>query len=75
MTPDQEKAARSLRGALRKVRDAGLSLYVYDGSVSVCPTDTVNPQMNGGGDCFDIIADHGEDCTPIGLNADGGAGT
>lgn len=35
----QFRAARDLSEALRKVRDAGLSLYVHDGTVYVCPSD------------------------------------
>ena len=73
MSPDQEKVARSLKRALVKVRDADLRLLVYDGSVHVCPSD-VQPQDQGGHNAFEILETYGRDCTPIGLNADGGAG-
>lgn len=73
MNPLQEKAARALRRALEKIRDANLRLLVYDGSVFVCPT-AIDVQGNGKSDPWEVLAEHGSDVSPVGLFADGGAG-
>ena len=73
MTGAQKKAAASLRLALTKVRDAKLRLLVYDSSVFVCPKD-INVQSSGAYGAFNVLNDHGENVTPTGLYAEGGAG-
>ncbi|TPK14119.1 hypothetical protein [Mesorhizobium sp. B2-5-11] len=73
MNSAQKKAATTLKRALSKVRDAGLRMCVYDGSVFVCPSD-IDVQGSGESNAFNVLNDHGEDVTPTGLRADGGAG-
>ena len=75
MDAKQQTAAKSLKRALGKVRDAGLTLRVYDGGVWVCPED-VDLWPNGdAGDPIGILNEHGVSVAPPGLNADGGAGS
>lgn len=73
MTPQQDRAIASLKTALRKLRDADLSLYVYSGNVYACPSE-IDCQSGLENDAIDILEAHGADCTPAGLKADGGAG-
>lgn len=69
MNKEQVAAAAALGRALRKVRDAELTLRVYDGTVYVAPLDTL------GDDGYEACLEHGERIDVAGLNADGGAGT
>ncbi len=73
MNAKQEKAARYLKGALVRVRDAHLMLRVYDGSVWVCPDD-VRLNQTSEENVFDALEAEGVEVGPPDLNADGGAG-
>lgn len=69
MNKKQIAAATQLKRALAKVRDAELSLRVYDGAVYVVPEDKL------GVDAYDACLSYGEHINVVGLNADGGAGS
>ena len=71
MKTKQESAASSLHRALEKVRDADMKLIVYSGSVFAVPND-VDPQSHD--DAIEACRTLGIEVTPIGLEADGGAG-
>lgn len=69
MTPMQEKAAASVARALKKAKQAGLSLRVYSSSVYVVPCDRLPDYA----DALDACLAHGEE-VGNGIPADGGAG-
>ena len=71
MNSAQEKAALSLTAALKKIVSADLSLYVFEATVYVVPSD-IDPHSHSSTiEACDIF---GENVTPAGLRADGGAG-
>lgn len=81
MTPDQIAAARSLHRALKKCAETSLGVYVFDGTVSVCPQPDGrdDPRWSGAGgrDCGDsliVIDDIGMSLYVDNLDCDGGAG-
>ena len=74
MTPEQIAAARSVRMALKKVRDANLRLLTFDGQVYVFPADVDLWPDGDEGNVFETLGAFGEEVSPIGLSADGGAG-
>lgn len=71
---EQEAAARAVKRALTKARDAGLGLRVYDGSVWLI-ADEIDLWPNGDkSDPIAILYECGFDVKPSHFTADGGAG-
>jgi hypothetical protein len=74
MTAAQEKAARSLKAALKKVRDAGLKLRVFEGAVYVFPLGFDEGAYGRVSEHADHWEKGGIECKPEGLDVDGGTG-
>ncbi|MDO8728377.1 MAG: hypothetical protein Q7K26_00630 [bacterium] len=74
MTPKQEAAAKKLEAALKDCAASKLAVYIFDGSLYVCP-----PEYAKGANWYDnpdqVCEEFGRGFFIPGLDCDGGAGT
>jgi hypothetical protein len=74
MTEEQEKAARAVERALKKCAAANLGVYVYDGSVQVCPQPDGRHNPEWDHHPSRVCDEIGESLHVPNLDCDGGAG-
>lgn len=74
MTPSQKSAAAKLEEALKACASAKLGVYVYDGSVFVCPAHAGVKDPRWQDSPMEVCEDLGRVFYVPGLVCDGGAG-